>query len=312
MPPVPRQGKIHADDDWLRLQRSPTQILHIRHLPHVHRNQITFKAMKPYLRNLLMHICAVAAVSIAWSVDASAQGYADYITQAEKGDAVSQYAVGLCYQNGKGINIDYSKAAEWFEKSASQNLPAAQYRLGLLYYNGQGVTSDLDTAESWFRKAAMQDHLESQYYLGLCRFEKRAFEESLIWLTKVARQDIPEAQYLAGLQYEEALGTEQNIPEAKKWYRLAAEHGLGQAQNHLAKLLAVEENYTEALKWWEEAGKQGVYEASFMAAVCYEKGYGTDINILQAMVWYLKADEQGHPGAKTKYDELLVTLSDVL
>ena len=89
--------------------------------------------MKPYFRNLLIHICAVAAFCIAWPSDASAQGYSDYITQAEEGDAISQYAVGLCYQNGKVINIDYSKAAEWFEKAATQNLPAAQYRLGLLF-----------------------------------------------------------------------------------------------------------------------------------------------------------------------------------
>lgn len=296
-----------------------------------------------------MHICAVAAACISWSIDASAQGYADYITKAKEGDAVSQYAIGLCYENGKGVYVNYGMAAEWYEKAAAQDLHNAQYRLGLLYYNGKGVEQNHMEAESLFRKAAEQDNVGAQYYVGVCCFEKGAYEEAHTWLTKAAEQNIPEAQYLLALLYEEGAGTVQNYSEAFRWYHNAALNGMAKAQyytglyyvkgkgteassadaiiwfrkaaeqNHpaaqhyLATLLAsVEDNYTEALEWWEKAGKQGVYEASFMAAVCYEKGYGTDINILQAMVWYLKADEQGHPGAKVKYDELLITVSDVL
>ena len=42
---------------------------------------------------------------------------------------------------------------EWFRKAAAQNSPAAFYELGVCYENGDGVEKNLDEAESWYRKA---------------------------------------------------------------------------------------------------------------------------------------------------------------
>ena len=36
------------------------------------------------------------------------------------------------------------------------------YKLGLCYENGDGVEKDLKLAAEWYRKAAVQDHEEAQ------------------------------------------------------------------------------------------------------------------------------------------------------
>src|SRR3546814_8384958 len=50
-------------------------------------------------------------------------------------------------------------------------LPISQYRLGLMYENGRGVPMDLAEAEKWYGRAAEQGYSGAQYNLG--RSEER-------------------------------------------------------------------------------------------------------------------------------------------
>ena len=58
---------------------------------------------------------------------------------AEQGDAMAQLDIAFCYNNGKGVEQSYTKAAYWYEKAAEQGLAKAQHNLGFSYYNGEGV-----------------------------------------------------------------------------------------------------------------------------------------------------------------------------
>ena len=49
---------------------------------------------------------------------------------------------GYIYYNGKGVEIDYSKALEWFLKADIQHHALAQYMIGHMYYDGIGVEID--------------------------------------------------------------------------------------------------------------------------------------------------------------------------
>ena len=57
------------------------------------------------------------------------------------------------YYNGQGVRQDYKKAAEWFEKAATQGDANAQFNLGAVYGNGEGVRQDYKKAKEWFGKA---------------------------------------------------------------------------------------------------------------------------------------------------------------
>ena len=43
-----------------------------------------------------------------------------YRKSAELGDAVSQWRLGLLYNEGKGVGRDDSEAAKWYKKAADQ------------------------------------------------------------------------------------------------------------------------------------------------------------------------------------------------
>ena len=75
---------------------------------------------------------------------------------AEQGLARAQYNLGVCYQNGEGVENDSAKAVEWYRKAAKQGDKEAQNNLGVLFLNGEGVPQDKSEAEFWFRKAAEQ------------------------------------------------------------------------------------------------------------------------------------------------------------
>ena len=70
--------------------------------------------------------------------------------KAEKGDAGSQYNLGLAYAKGRGIPKDQAEAAKWFRKAAEQGHADAQFSLALRYALGDGVPKDDVLAYKWF------------------------------------------------------------------------------------------------------------------------------------------------------------------
>ena len=70
----------------------------------------------------------------------------------------AQSNLGSCYYNGEGVDRDYTKAVEWYTKSAEQEYASAQYSLGRCYENGNGVEKDLEEAKKWYQKAADQGY----------------------------------------------------------------------------------------------------------------------------------------------------------
>jgi TPR repeat protein len=73
---------------------------------------------------------------------------------AEKGDASAQFSLGLSYENGDGVPVDYAKARQWYEKAADQGDAKAQLYLGLQSSFGQGVPMDVVDAYMWYTLAS--------------------------------------------------------------------------------------------------------------------------------------------------------------
>ena len=79
---------------------------------------------------------------------------ADLLRQsAELGYVWAQLFYGRFLCKGIGTALDPASAVEWFRKAADQDCPAAFYELGVCYENGEGVEKDLTEAEVWYRKA---------------------------------------------------------------------------------------------------------------------------------------------------------------
>ena len=84
--------------------------------------------------------------------------------------------IGICYEEGDGINVDKEKAVEYYRKSAEKGNTTAQYRLGLCYENGIGVAKDIYWAKTWYEKAADND-INARYRLAAIKEAIKEFEK---------------------------------------------------------------------------------------------------------------------------------------
>ena len=83
----------------------------------------------------------------------------DLINEANNGDAIDQFKLGLMYEAGKssgGLPVTKSikKAMKYWKKSAVQGYSLAQHELGVRYMAGVGVLKDKILAHMWFNIAA--------------------------------------------------------------------------------------------------------------------------------------------------------------
>ena len=46
--------------------------------------------------------------------------FEEYQKAAEQGNAAAQCKLGVCYDNGTGVEKDEQKAVEWYQKAAEQ------------------------------------------------------------------------------------------------------------------------------------------------------------------------------------------------
>ena len=62
--------------------------------------------------------------------------------------------IGDLYYDGLGVEQDYAKVMEWYEKAAELNDAYAMNEIGYMYQEGLGVEQDYAKALEWFEKAA--------------------------------------------------------------------------------------------------------------------------------------------------------------
>lgn len=153
-------------------------------------------------------------------------------TKAAAGDVGAQIALGLAYDQGKGVEQDRRKAAEWFGKAAAQGSAEAQFNLGTMYDVGVGVKKDAAKAVEFFTKAAEQGMADAQFNLANMYEQGRGTEQDLgkaiTWYDKAGIQGMTRAQYNLGLLYAKGAkeqGLAPNSVKAYAWLSLAAAEG---------------------------------------------------------------------------------------
>jgi len=81
--------------------------------------------------------------------------------------AETNYAIGMLYWLGQGVQVDYSEASQWMHKAAELGHAGAQGKVGYLYSEGITVAQNRQIAFEWFSKAAKQGDIDAQYNLGI-------------------------------------------------------------------------------------------------------------------------------------------------
>jgi len=165
---------------------------------------------------------------------------------------------GVLYEDGLGVQQDYSEAAKWYRKAAKRGHACAKHRLGLMYEYSRGVPQDYVEAANWYRKAAEVGNPDGQFSLGLMyefgRGVPQDYSEALKWYRNLANQGIAIAQAKLGQMYWDGKGVPQDYTEAVNWNRKAAEQGNASAQHNLglmyAKGIGLSQDYVQAHKWF--------------------------------------------------------------
>jgi TPR repeat protein len=232
-----------------------------------------------------------------------------YVKEAEQGNVVAQYKLGIIYggwvfgdnihsnkyygDTGNGINR--SEGRRLLRIAAEQGNVFASYELRNLA-EVDFITTSFDNIED-----------ETQASAAVAHWDELAAGQ---WygIEKKAERGDAEEQYNLGEMHFHGKGTEPNSIKAFRWYELAANQGFAPAQNMIGLMYTKNEdivqNYAEAVRWYKLAADQGYANAQHNLGVMYQKGSGVTQSYAEAEKWYKLAAAQGYAPAQDVLKEL--------
>jgi uncharacterized protein len=145
----------------------------------------------------------------------------EFKIMAKQNDSLGQYGLGLMYDLGTGVLINFKEAVKWYQLSADQGNPDAQNNLATMYAEGEGVLKDASKARKLYESAAQQGNFDSPNNLGTMYLQgigiTRNYVKAYMWFhlgemkgdrgakknrafveTKMTPQEIIEANKMAG------------------------------------------------------------------------------------------------------------------
>lgn len=181
---------------------------------------------------------------------------------ADRGSRVAQINIGRYYKNGTGVTQDYSKAMDYFMKSAEQDYPDAMHEIAMMYKAKLGIDEEdyPDKMIEWLQKAVDKGFKPSMMELGYLykngTLVDQNYQLALKYFVMAAEvdetKDNPKddsnkikALYEIGTFYEYGYGVDINVHKAIYWYRKAANKNNRHAKEALRRL---------ETNWMDEGG----------------------------------------------------------
>ena len=238
---------------------------------------------------------------------------------AEKGHADSQYALAkllltdisfILYKEKLLDETDkMAMAVHWNTKAAENGNVHAQYDLAEYYME----KNNKEEAAKWFRRAAENGVISAQWKLAE---ESKDEKDVLEWTKKTAGHSLSELRkerillkerfwpYETVMSYKRYHSAHHRL-EVEASYLILAYYNLG---NAYANGKGVEEDDAEAVKWLKLAAEASLDEkemrgnlkdnsaiaaaignAQYTLGMYYEKGWGVEKDLQEAIKWYKKA-----------------------
>ncbi len=173
------------------------------------------------------------------------RGFLELEPTAKRLKPYVQYRIGKMFALGYGTEQDYTKAFEWFEKSAATGNKFAQYSLGSLYYYGNGMAQNYEKAFEYYKLSADQDNAYACYEaakifrdgIGVEKNSEQAenyFKSAYNGFSKIAN-DNPDDQilYRLGVMTFSGTGCDTDRELGIKYIKQSAELGNEYAQAFL-------------------------------------------------------------------------------
>ncbi|XP_052470967.1 death ligand signal enhancer [Carassius gibelio] len=161
-----------------------------------------------------------------------------FLTAAQHDYSKAQFNLGVCYEKGRGVQADLSKAVHHYRRAAVAGHRQAQYRCAKLLLNGRGQQSsetDTTAALNFLQTAADAGLTEAQVYLGVVLSQRPdCDEEKCVHYFRMAAESGDTAALVCLAQcYETGFGVSPCIQTALSLYHQAAARGNQQARDAL-------------------------------------------------------------------------------
>lgn len=192
-----------------------------------------------------------------------------WISKSSKSNINAKFQMALCYFNGIGMDINYSKAFNIFFELVNKNYKDAVYYLGICYLKGLGTEKNYTEAINLLEKANIEGDIKADYDLGYCYYYgygvAQNYNEAVKYFVKSAKLNNKDSWYMLAFCYENGNGVQRDLENAFKFYYKAASLGQNEANFAVGKCyenaIGTEKNIIEAIKYYEIAGKAGSYAA---------------------------------------------------
>ena len=119
-------------------------------------------------------------------------------------------------------------------------------------------------------------------------------EKAFEWYQKAADLGDRWALNDLGDCYEKGIGAETNLTKAVEYWMKAAEKKHGWAACKVAIRHQKNKKTDEAFAWFRKSADIGSDYACCKLGECYERGWGTETNAVEAAKWFLKGAERNH------------------
>jgi hypothetical protein len=128
---------------------------------------------------------------------------------SELGNKEADFLLGFLYD---GVLQNDEEAFYFFKKSALAGHVQAQLNVGLRYEIGDGVKIDYQKAKFWYIKAAYnQDHIAQFRLASLLQGVFKKYEESHFWFLKAAELSNPDAHLALATNFILGRGVDKNL-----------------------------------------------------------------------------------------------------
>lgn len=238
------------------------------------------------------------------------QFYEDYdamlnaIDLGIKNNVYECYALlGLCYQEGLGIDKDYKLSKKNYIISSKNNSYLGCYYLGRVYLDGMGNTEpDFDLAFSWISKSVELGYPKAMECLaGMYEDGNPILDLKLArkYYIRASKLGYAHSQYKLGYFYENGIACDADSELAIRWYNEAAKQddcdaiitiGLAYYNGSI-----VPKNYAEAVRYFSLAQENNYSIGGYYLGKCYEFGQGVLKNPNNSFNYYLQSALGGHP-----------------